>query len=69
MMSGNKPEYPRRRRKPFYMSKKWVMAAIAATVPMLNSWMGIGLEVEELTLLIMPIIAYIAGEAWVDATH
>ena len=55
--------------KPFYKSKKWWSAAIAAIIPILNHFLGWGINVEDLLLIVLPLIGYVVGEAWTDATH
>ena len=55
--------------KPFYASKKWWMAAIAALIPIINTSFGLDLDPSELATVIVPLIAYVVGEAWVDSTH
>jgi len=56
-------------RKPFWKSKKWWVAIIAAVVPVANAVLGLDLDTAELSLVIIPLIGYIFGEAWTDATH
>ena len=55
--------------RPFWKSKKWWVAIIAALIPIANSAFGFNLDPTELTLIILPLIGYIFGEAWTDATH
>ena len=55
--------------KPFYKSKKWWMAFIAAAIPVLNSSLGLDLDAQELATVVIPLIAYVFGEAWIDAKH
>ena len=56
-------------RKPFWKSKKWWVAIIAAAVPVANAVLGLDLDTAELSLVIVPLIGYIFGEAWTDAMH
>ena len=56
-------------RKPFWKSKKWWVAIIAAVVPVANAVLGLDLDTAELSLVIIPLIGYIFGEAWTDAMH
>ena len=55
--------------KPFYRSKKWWTAAIAALVPVANHLFGLGLEAAELVVIVIPLLGYVLGEAWADAAH
>ena len=56
-------------RKPFWRSKKWWVAIIAAAIPVANEALGLNLDATELTLIVIPLIGYIFGEAWTDAAH
>lgn len=56
-------------RKPFWRSKKWWAAFIAAAIPVLNQFFGWNLNAEELAAVVLPLIAYVLGEAWADAAH
>jgi hypothetical protein len=56
-------------RKPFWLMKKFWMAIVAALVPIVNYYMGLGLDPEAVALIIIPLIAFIFGEAWTDAAH
>lgn len=55
--------------KPFYRSKKWWTAILAAVIPVLNHAFGWGIDAEELILIVLPLIGYVLGEAWTDAAH
>ena len=55
--------------KPWYRSKKWYTAMLAAIIPILNNRFGFGLETQELLAIVLPMIAYVLGEAWTDAAH
>ena len=55
--------------KPFYRSKKWWTAIIAALVPTANSIFSLGMEAEQLATIVLPLIAYVIGESWIDSTH
>ncbi len=55
--------------KPFWRSKKWWAAVVAALVPVLNQFFGIGLDSGEVTAIIVPAIVYILGQSYVDAKH
>jgi hypothetical protein len=56
-------------RKPFWLMKKFWMAVIGASVPVINYFMGLGLEVETIALIIIPLLAFIFGEAWTDVAN
>lgn len=56
-------------RKPFWMMKKFWMAIIGSAVPVVNYFFGLGLEVETLALIIIPLLAFIFGEAWTDVAN
>lgn len=55
--------------KPFWRSKKWWVAIIAAAIPVANNLLNLNLDATELTLIVIPLIGYIFGEAWTDAAH
>jgi hypothetical protein len=55
--------------KPFYKSKKWWAAAIAAVIPVLNQLFGLSLSPIELAAVILPLVGYVLGESWIDAKH
>ena len=55
--------------KPFYKSKKWWSAMIAVAIPVLNHFLGWGMDMEQVALIVLPLIGYVFGEAWTDATH
>ena len=52
--------------KPFWESKKWWMAIIAALVPAANMVFGFGFSVEQVATVIVPLAAYIAGQGLAD---
>jgi len=56
-------------RKPFWLMKKFWMAAIGALVPVLNYFLDLGLDTETLALIIIPLLAFIFGEAWTDVAN
>jgi uncharacterized membrane protein len=55
--------------KPFFKSKKWWTAVIAALIPIANNVLGWELDPIELMAVVIPLIGYIMGEAWTDATN
>ena len=55
--------------KPYYKSKKWWTAILAAAIPAANGIFKLGLETEQVMTVVLPLIAYVIGEAWVDSTH
>ena len=55
--------------KPFYKSKKWLTAIIAAIVPILNTYTGLNLEVSEVLAVVLPLVAYVIAQGRVDAEH
>jgi len=58
-----------RNMKPFYKSKKWWTAVLAALVPVVNHAFNLGLDAAEVAIIIIPLIGYVLGEAWTDAAH
>jgi hypothetical protein len=56
-------------RKPYYRQKKWWAAAVGVLVPILNHVLGIGMDADTVTLVVVAVVGYIIGEAWTDATH
>ena len=55
--------------KPFWKSKKWMTAVLAAIVPVANAVLGLELDISEVVAVIVPLVAYILGQAKVDAEH
>ena len=55
--------------KPFWQSKKWWMVVIAVMIPVLNQFFGLGLNVGEITAIAAPVVAYILGQSYVDASQ
>ena len=56
-------------RKPFYRQKRWWAGAVGVLVPILNHVLGIGMDADTVTLVLVAVVGYIIGEAWTDATH
>ena len=54
-------------RKPPWFSRKWWAALIGFIVLTLNATLGWELNTAEILGIILPLIAYILGEAWVDS--
>lgn len=52
--------------KEFWKSKKWWAMATAVFIPVLNKAIGLNLSIEELQLVIGPIIAYVMGQGLAD---
>jgi len=55
-------------RKHWLLSRKFWLAALTATVLILQDTIGLELEPETIVAVIMPIIAFILGESYIDAT-
>lgn len=52
--------------KPFWHSKKFWASLIAALVPGLNFTFGLGLAVEEVSTIVIPIVGYVVGQGMAD---
>ena len=52
--------------KPFWHSKKWWMAMIGFVVPLLNSFLGWDLKADQVSTIILPLIAYVIGQGIAD---
>ena len=50
----------------FMRSKKWWMAILGAFVPLANEVFGWGLSVEQVATVVLPFVAYIAGQGLAD---
>ena len=46
--------------------KKWWTAVVAVLVPLFNHFLGLGLDSEEITLVIVPALVYIFSQSIVD---
>lgn len=55
--------------KKLWESKKWWGAMIATLIPIINLIFDLGWNVDEVTRVILPLIAFILGQSWVDAKH
>ena len=56
-------------RKPFYKSKKVWASFIAFFIAMINQIAGLDMDYQEVVVIVLPLIAYVFGEAWTDAAH
>ena len=52
---------------PKWTSRKFILAIIGAVVMLVNGMTELNLNATEIAGILLPIIAYIAGEAWVDS--
>ena len=50
-------------------SRKFWLAAITTIVMLIAAFTGADLDPEEVAAIILPIVAYIAGESWIDGKH
>jgi len=48
-------------------SRKLWVAIITALAVFLNEVFGIEIDAENLLMVVLPIVAYILGESWIDA--
>ena len=48
-------------------SRKFILAIIGAVVMLVNGMTELNLNATEIAGILLPIIAYIMGEAWVDS--
>lgn len=51
-----------------WRSRKWWVALITTIVMMVTWWTGVEINLEQLLAVVLPVIAYIFGESWVDAS-
>jgi len=56
-----------RPKKPAYLSRKFWIAVITAIVMLVSHFTGIELDVEALLAIVLPVVAYILGESWIDS--
>jgi len=54
------------RKKPLASRKLWV-AIITALCIFINEMWGIEIDAQNLLMVVLPIIAYILGESWIDS--
>lgn len=55
--------------KPFWKKKKVWAAVIPAVVVLVNEICGLDLEPEVVAGIVLPFIAFIIGESWIDSKH
>ena len=60
------PEANGRRKSP-WLSRKFWLSLISFVVLLVNQIWGIELDPAALAAVVLPIVAYIFGEAWVDS--
>lgn len=58
---------PKPKLKPWYKQRKFILAIVAALVMVANATFDLELETEQIISILAPIIAWILGEAYVDA--
>lgn len=69
-MEGRMPPTPASgKRKSPWLSRKFWLGLISFIVLLVNQIWGIELDPAALAAVVLPIVAYILGEAWVDAKH
>ena len=56
-------------RKNWLLSRKFWLAVVTAVTMILADNVGIELDPEVVVAIILPVVAYILGEAYVDAKH
>jgi len=54
-------------RKSPWKSRKWWSAVIITVIMLINYYTGLDLDIEQLLVVVLPLIAWIIGESWVDA--
>tara|TARA_Y100000592_G_scaffold11002_1_gene15627 strand:+ start:405 stop:605 length:201 start_codon:yes stop_codon:yes gene_type:complete len=59
-------EETKSKEKEFWKSKKWWAMAIAVSVPIGNKVLGLNMSMEELQLVIGPLVAYVMGQGIAD---
>ena len=65
-MESRTPPTPNGRRKSPWLSRKFWLSLISFVVLLVNQIWGIELDPAALAAVVLPIVAYILGEAWVD---
>ena len=70
-MESRTPPTPgtNRKRKSPWLSRKFWLSLISFVVLVVNQTWGIELDPAALAAVVLPVVAYIFGEAWVDAKH
>jgi len=56
-------------RKHWLLSRKFWLAVVTAATMIFSDSFGLELDPETVVAIILPVVAYILGEAYVDATH
>ena len=56
-------------RKHWLLSRKFWLAVVTAMTIILSDKFGLELDPETVVAIILPVVAYILGEAYVDAKH
>ena len=51
---------------PKWTSRKFILAIIGAVIMLVNGCAELNLNATEIVAILVPIIGYILGEAWVD---
>ena len=59
-------ENENKKEKQFWKSKKWWAMLIGVVVPIANKVLDLNLSIEELQLVIGPLIAYVMGQGIAD---
>ena len=59
-------ENENKKEKQFWKSKKWWAMLIGVVVPIANKGLDLNLSIEELQLVIGPLIAYVMGQGIAD---
>lgn len=54
-------------RKPAWFSRKFWIATITALVMLISTLTGVELDIEEILAIVLPVIAYVLGESYIDA--
>lgn len=54
-------------RKHWLLSRKFWLAIVTALAMVLSSTLGVELEPETVVAIILPVVAYILGESYIDA--
>ena len=48
-------------------SRKFWVACITTICMLVSAFSGIDLDIEQILAIVLPVIAYIVGESWIDA--
>ena len=54
--------------KPFWKSKKWLLAVSTSVLMVIKSFFP-QIDTQSALLILLPIITYIGGEAYIDSKH